>query len=109
MNESVLPGQSITELAQGLRNKEFSAVELTEWCLSQIEALDSRLNAFRLLCGEKALAEAQDADAAIQAGSELGALHGIPFAVKDLFDVKGLPTSAGSRLLECNNICVHFE
>ncbi len=94
--------QSIDELSAGLRRGEFTPLELVESFLSRIDTLDEELGAFRLLCGERALEEAEAAGAAIRAGRDIGPLHGIPFAVKDLYDVKGLPTSAGCPLLEDN-------
>ena len=91
---------SIRELGRRLRKCETSAEELARHFLSRIEALDPKLNAFRLVCGERALAGARAADEQLRAGIDLGPLHGIPYAAKDLYDVAGLPTSAGCRLLE---------
>ena len=70
--------------------------------LARIEKYDPRLGAFRLTCADRAIDEARAAEAALSAGRYAGPLQGIPFAVKDLFDVQGLPTSAGCRLLENN-------
>ena len=91
---------SILELGRFLRSGEMSSEALTGHFLGRIEALDSTLNAFRLVCAERAMASARAADVQLRAGIDLGPLHGIPFAVKDLYDVAGLPTSAGCRLLE---------
>jgi aspartyl-tRNA(Asn)/glutamyl-tRNA(Gln) amidotransferase subunit A len=77
-------------------------VELAEHCIDRIESLDGRLNAFRLVCGERAINQAKAAEIAIKNGCDLGPLHGIPYAAKDLYDVKGLPTTAGTRLMENN-------
>ena len=98
MNES--NDATIPELGRRLRSKEISAEALARHFLDRIEALDPTLNAFRLVCAERALESARAADAQLRAGVDLGPLHGIPFAVKDLYDVAGLPTSAGARLLE---------
>ncbi len=92
--------QPISELSKGIRKKELSPTELTEQFLSRIDSLDGKFNAYRMVCSEKALGEAKAAEMAMQSGQDLGPLHGIPYAAKDLFDVKGLPTTAGSRLLE---------
>ena len=92
--------ESIAALGRRLRSGETSAEALARHYLDRIEALDPRLNAFRLVCAERALASARAADAQLRAGIDLGPLHGIPYAAKDLYDVAGLPTSAGSRLLE---------
>jgi aspartyl-tRNA(Asn)/glutamyl-tRNA(Gln) amidotransferase subunit A len=94
--------QSISDLAKGIRKKDFSPVEIAEAYLSRIDAVDEKSGAFRLICREKALGAAKAAEIALAAGQDLGPLHGIPYAAKDLFDVTGLPTTAGSRLLEGN-------
>jgi len=98
--------ESIMSLAKQIRQGELSPVELTEHYLQRIQALDGRLNAFRLVCADKALADAKVAEQMLHSGNDLGVLHGIPYAVKDLFDVAGLPTSAGTHLLE-KNIAQH--
>jgi len=102
MNNTPLHYQTITELAQNIRQGKLSPVELTEHYLARIESLQTKLNAYRLVCGERALDEARTAENALRTGKDLDVLHGIPYAVKDLFDVKGLPTTAGTSLLEKN-------
>ncbi len=102
MPESPIHFESLSALSRRIRTREFSPVQLTEVFLNRIEKHDRSLGAFRLTCAERALNEARAAEAAITAGKDAGPLHGIPFAVKDLFDVEGLPTSAGCRLLENN-------
>jgi aspartyl-tRNA(Asn)/glutamyl-tRNA(Gln) amidotransferase subunit A len=102
MTETPLHWQTISELSQQIHSGTLSPVELTEHLLSRIEALDGTLHAFRLVTHQRALAEAQAAELAIRAGQDVGPLHGIPYAAKDLFDVKGLPTTAGSDLLRDN-------
>ncbi len=102
MSEPAVHFESIASLSRRIRARDLSPVELTESFLARIDALDQKLGAFRLVCAERALSEARAAEAAISAGRETGPLHGIPFAAKDLFDVEGLPTSAGCRLLENN-------
>lgn len=94
--------ESLTALSRMIRAGELSPVELTEAFISRIEKYDPGLGAFRLTCPERALNEARAAQTAIAAGEDRGPLMGIPFAVKDLFDVEALPTSAGCRLLEKN-------
>lgn len=79
---------------QALRSRQFSARELT---LAHIEAADT-LNAFITLTPERALAQADEADAAYAAGSA-GPLAGIPLGIKDLFCTAGVRTTAGSRIL----------
>ncbi len=94
--------RSIVELQQAIRTKQISPLELTRAYLDRIEALNPQLNAFITLTAESALAEAQAATEAVMHGDELGPLHGIPLALKDLFDVRGVPTTAGSPLLKDN-------
>ncbi len=94
--------QTIRELAAQIRHGALSPVALTEHYLARIDALDGTLQAFRLVTRERALAAAQAAELALRAGQDLGPLHGIPYSAKDLFDVKGLPTTAGSSLLHDN-------
>jgi aspartyl-tRNA(Asn)/glutamyl-tRNA(Gln) amidotransferase subunit A len=96
--------ESIVALAEKLRGGEISSTELVEHFLARITSLDKKLNAFQRPCPERALEQARAADAALQTGNkDLGVLHGIPYAAKDLFDAAGLPTTAGAKLLE-NNI-----
>ncbi len=94
--------QTITDLAQSIRAGERSPVELTEHYLNRIDSLDGTLNAYRMVCRERALGEAKAMETSLKAGQDLGPLHGIPYAAKDLFDVKGIPTTAGLQFLENN-------
>ncbi|GAB2603315.1 amidase [Kribbella endophytica] len=82
--------------ARALRRGETSASELTEAALRRSHALNPTLNAFTLIDDEGALAAAREADEQLAAGIDLGSLHGIPVAVKDLIDLAGLPTTCGS-------------
>jgi aspartyl-tRNA(Asn)/glutamyl-tRNA(Gln) amidotransferase subunit A len=103
MSELPLHFQTLSELSGRIRSGELSPVKLTEHFLERMSRLDGRLNAFRLNLAGRALAEARAAEQAIRAGVDLGPLHGLPYAAKDLYDVKGYPTTAGSKVLE-NNI-----
>jgi aspartyl-tRNA(Asn)/glutamyl-tRNA(Gln) amidotransferase subunit A len=82
-----------------LRAGKFNARELTEAHLAAIDALNPRLNAFITVSGERALAQADAADAALARG-DFASLTGIPLAIKDLFCTEGVRTTAGSRILE---------
>lgn len=86
-----------TELAQRIRRRDLSPVEVTETHLRRIEARNSVLNAFTLVLADAAMEAARKAEQAVMAGGPLGALHGVPVAIKDLDDVAGVPTSMGSR------------
>ena len=102
MTDSEPQYQSIAELGRLLRSGELSPVTLTEALLARITDLDGALGAFQLVSTDRALAAARAAEANLAAGNDLGPLHGIPYAAKDLFDVGGLPTTAGTHLLRDN-------
>ncbi|PIR80367.1 MAG: Asp-tRNA(Asn)/Glu-tRNA(Gln) amidotransferase GatCAB subunit A [Candidatus Levybacteria bacterium CG10_big_fil_rev_8_21_14_0_10_35_13] len=90
---------TIKKAKEGLRKKEFSAVELLDACLERIEKKNSELNAFLNVCKSEALEQAKHADKLISEGQTLPLL-GIPVALKDLFSTKGIKTTAGSKVLE---------
>ena len=100
MTQPPLPFRTISELARSIRRGDISPVELTESCLARIEAVDTTLNAFRSVLRDRAMGEARAAEAALRAGQDRGPLHGIPYAVKDLFDVAGHPTTAGTSVFD---------
>ena len=100
MTTAPLHYQTITELAALIRKGDITAVELVEHFISRINLLEDKLNAYRLRCTERALDRARIADRALAEGDDHGPLHGIPYAVKDLIDVNGMPTTAGARILE---------
>jgi aspartyl-tRNA(Asn)/glutamyl-tRNA(Gln) amidotransferase subunit A len=102
MLDSPIHFQTIVELAENIRRKCFSPVEVTKHFLNQIDRLDMTLKAYRCVCPDFALAQAKSAEINIYKGNDLGLLHGIPYSIKDLFDVKGLPTTAGTNLLREN-------
>ena len=103
MDRLPLHYQTITDLADGIRQGDVTSTQLVQNLLDRISMLDDELKAFRLTCPEHALEQAAAADIQIKDGKDPGILHGIPYVVKDLFDVKGLPTTAGTNLLD-NNI-----
>lgn len=92
----------IAEAGRRFRSRALSPVELVRALLARIEGLDSRCNAFIRLLPESALAEAKRAEAQIAAGRIRGPLHGIPYALKDLIDVAGVPTTCNSKILRDN-------
>ena len=93
---------SLSELSELLRHREVSPVELMAHTLDRIEQQDQHRHAFVTVTRERALAEATAAERELAAGSRRGPLHGIPYAVKDLFDVQGEATGAGTGLLADN-------
>lgn len=82
----------------GLKAKTFSSEEITRAFLTNIEAANSRLNAYVEVTGDKAIAMARASDARIAAGTA-GALEGAPLGIKDLFCTEGVQTTAGSNML----------
>ncbi|MCF4127548.1 amidase [Methylobacterium sp. SyP6R] len=92
----ILTDADATELAALIRAKEVSPVEVVQTHLDRIAAVNPSINAVVTLTTERALAAAEEAEAAVIAGAELGPLHGVPFTVKDSLDTAGVPTQRGS-------------
>jgi aspartyl-tRNA(Asn)/glutamyl-tRNA(Gln) amidotransferase subunit A len=90
----------IEQFGRRLRARELTAVRVTEECLRRIEADNPRLNAFILVLADQALRQAREADQELAAGHDRGPLHGVPISIKDLLDIRGLPTTAASRVRE---------
>jgi aspartyl-tRNA(Asn)/glutamyl-tRNA(Gln) amidotransferase subunit A len=91
---------TLQDAADQLRRKRLSPVDLTQACLTRIERLNPSLNAFITVSAESALASARSAEAEIQRGRWRGPLHGVPIALKDLFDTAGVRTTAASALFK---------
>jgi aspartyl-tRNA(Asn)/glutamyl-tRNA(Gln) amidotransferase subunit A len=89
---------SLSEASELIRARKASPVELTRACLTRIERLNPRLNAFITVTASAALTEAKAAEAEIMKGTWRGALHGIPIALKDLIDTAGVRTTAASAI-----------
>jgi aspartyl-tRNA(Asn)/glutamyl-tRNA(Gln) amidotransferase subunit A len=102
MAPPILPYPTLLAAGQAIRAKQISSLELTQICLQRIEAISPQVNAFITLTAESALAEARAATEEIAHGHYHGPLHGIPLAIKDLFEVRGVATTAGSPLLTDN-------
>lgn len=98
-DHQALHTRTLCELSQGLRNREFSATELTEALLARIAAAGDVLNAFITMTGEQALIAAADADKAIAAG-DMQPMTGLPVVHKDLFCSRDVLTTCGSRILD---------
>ena len=84
---------SIEKVAALIRARKLSPVELTRHCLARIEKLNPGLKAFITVTGEQALADAK----ALEKEKPRSPLHGIPIALKDLYDTKGIRTTAASK------------
>ena len=91
---------SIREVSNLVRKKRVSPVELTSACLARINQANSVLNAFITVTAESALAQAREAEVEVMRGKWRGPLHGIPIALKDLFDTAGVRTTAGSGVFK---------
>lgn len=91
---------TIAAAADLIARRKLSPVELTKMQLDRIARLDPTLHAFVCVTAERALADAKKAEATIMAGKSAGPLLGIPIAHKDIFNTRGIPTTAHSRLLQ---------
>ena len=90
---------TIVEAGAALRDGSLSAAALTESVLGRIAETEPRLNAYITVTGDLAREQAAEADAALRDGRDLGPLHGIPVALKDLVDTAGIATTGGSGFL----------
>ncbi len=88
---------TLFQAAKLLARREISPLELTQACLDQIASRDIEINSFITLTAEQALAQARQAERDIGQGNYRGPLHGIPLALKDLYETAGVRTTAGSR------------
>ena len=93
----MIPELDILTAGRAFRRGELSPVELTRACLTRIDAVAGAVNAFVEVYAEEALIAARQAEEELARGHDRGPLHGIPIAVKDLFDVAGRVTRAGSQ------------
>jgi aspartyl-tRNA(Asn)/glutamyl-tRNA(Gln) amidotransferase subunit A len=91
---------TIDQAAAQLRARKVSAVELAQESLRRIHEQQPRLNAFITITGDLALEQARRADDELARGIDRGPLHGIPYGLKDLFHVRGIRTTAGSKVFE---------
>ena len=85
--------------SQALAARAATSVDLVTQCLARIAAHDDSLKSYVRVLSDSALSAATQADREIKAGHRRRPLHGIPFALKDIFDCAGLPTTANSKLL----------
>ena len=91
---------TIASVTQALTAKKISARELTREFYDRIALRNPELNAYLALCPERAYAQADRVDAMISSGAALPSLAGVPIAIKDVFTMRGVPTTCGSRILE---------
>ncbi|SIR79660.1 amidase family protein [Microbacterium sp. RURRCA19A] len=98
MSLSNLTRRSASSLAEAIRRREVSSEEVVRAHLERIDDINPSVNALVSYRPDEAIARARELDALSARGLSMGALHGLPFAVKDLMDVRGLPTTSGSRI-----------
>lgn len=99
MSGAKLEDLSIAEAGAKLRDGSLTSAALTRHALDRIAKLDGALHAFVLLTEERAMADAARADAELAAGTDRGPMHGIPYALKDIYDTAGIRTTCHSKLL----------
>lgn len=91
---------SVEQTAKMIESRELSPLDLVEACLARIEKLNPILNAYLCVTADSARARAREMEKEIAEGHYRGKLHGIPVSLKDMYYTKGIPTTAGSRVLD---------
>ena len=104
MNPDDLCYESTVSLARRIRAGEVSPLQAVNAYLERIERVDPRVHSYLHVAADHAVAAARRAEQALAAGGELGPLHGVPLAVKDLFDTAGMPTTCGSPRILGRNV-----
>src|ERR1700754_3843865 len=89
---------SVAELGRLYDRREVSPVEVTRALLDRIAAHDAKLHSFIRVTPELALAQAAEAERELMAGKRRGPMHGIPYALKDIVETAGIPTTGHSKL-----------
>ncbi|MFT5450230.1 MAG: aspartyl-tRNA(Asn)/glutamyl-tRNA(Gln) amidotransferase subunit A [Gammaproteobacteria bacterium] len=101
---------SIAQAGRMLRAGEVTSRALTEFSLAQIASQDSSIDSFITVTGDRALADAQRADEELANGQDRGPMHGVPYALKDIYDTAGIRTTCHSKLRldvvpEADSVC----
>lgn len=89
----------LTDLSKLIAARELSSSEAVSAALARLERLEEKLNAFITVLSERALTEAKKADEEIARGHYRGPLHGVPVTIKDMFEMAGVRTTGGSKIL----------
>ena len=100
MDDAELLDLSLTDLSWLIAARKVSAVEALQGTVTRLKALDDKLNAFITVCAEQAFTDAKKADQEIATGNYRGPLHGIPVSIKDMFEMNGVLTTGGSKILQ---------
>jgi aspartyl-tRNA(Asn)/glutamyl-tRNA(Gln) amidotransferase subunit A len=100
MEKAQLPFLSATELAALIKSREVSPVEAAEAYLDRIDQIDGQLSSYITVCRDEALTDARQAEREIASGGYRGPMHGVPVAVKDQLNTKGIRTTGGSSILK---------
>lgn len=90
---------SASEIREGLRRRDFSCLEVVNAHLDRIAAVDPKIEAYITVLGDAAIGRAKELDGDLAAGRERGILHGVPYSLKDVFQTRGVRTTAGSSIL----------
>ncbi len=98
MSDLSLSDLSLEELSRRIRDREITPAEVVEGCLARIEEREDSVRAWAYLASGEALARANSLTEELAPGQPRGALHGIPFGVKDIFDTAGMPTEWGTAV-----------
>lgn len=93
---------SIAQVSKALAARDFSPLELTQACLERIKKLDGPIHSYITVTEELALEQAKQATEELASGRSRGPLHGVPIALKDLYETKGIRTTGHSKVLEDN-------
>ncbi len=91
------PEQTIAGIGRAIREGRVTCVDVLNRCLEQVDDWEPKVHAWVVLNREGAVEQARALDDELKAGNNRGPLHGIPIGIKDLFDVKGLPTACGAK------------
>ncbi|MFC1864304.1 amidase [Chloroflexota bacterium] len=91
---------TVVEMAEAIKTRKLSPVEIMDAVLARIERLNPKLNAYCTLVAESAKRQAIEAEAMVMSGKELGLLHGVPISIKDLIFTNGIRTTGGSKIYQ---------
>ena len=102
MSVSGLDFLTLSAAAKAIKSKELSPVDLAKFSLEKISSLNPKLNAFLTVLHDEALENAKRAEEEIQSGNYIGPMHGIPYAVKDIYATEGIRTTSGASVFREN-------